>query len=392
MNTDTRRFCVYTCIMGQYESLNEQIVANDRGVKFICFTNNANLRSDTWNIVHIEGLIEGDNSSSQRFIKILPEKFIPDYQYSLYIDNSVILNEIPFDIVSRFIESGLPIGLAHHSFRTTVLDEFLAVSLLQYDIQARLLEQFRHYAKSYKNELFSKVFWGGMILRNHKHPSLLKFEEKWFGHLLRFSNRDQISLAVLIEKDYIEYYIIDINNNRSNFHSWPVVSNRIISRMVGNVSREIEDQEELRKEISVFRSDNDPGLISAPSCQNGTTFKNIHSIDGANNFGAGGAVTFGIAEFPYAAPLASIKGELINKVDAELQGGIVLSTRPLGEAGQSLAPRIRIRSDGTLQIVPIGRPTSKPNIGDILLDENTKRLLICLDDETWSSVTVSNDE
>jgi len=72
---------------------------------------------------------------------------------------------------------------------------------------------------------------------------------------------------------------------------------------------------------------------------------------GNNSSGHGGAVGFGISEFPTYTPMSSIKGTL-NAVQGfgELQGGMAFLTRPFGFTTQALTERMRINLDGNVGI------------------------------------------
>lgn len=46
------KVCIYTCITGNYDDLHE--VEKEEGIDYICFTNNINLKSQSWKIVFIK--------------------------------------------------------------------------------------------------------------------------------------------------------------------------------------------------------------------------------------------------------------------------------------------------------------------------------------------------
>jgi TOD1/MUCI70, glycosyltransferase-like domain len=141
------RLCVYTALTGDYEILNEQPSAKNSGIPFICFTDNPDLRSETWEVRTVSCLFENDPVRGQREIKLQPHKYLPEFDVSLYIDNSVILIEQPEAVFQRYFPaSGL--ALTRHSFRDKVADEFIEVYNLGLDDHARILEQFNHYALS----------------------------------------------------------------------------------------------------------------------------------------------------------------------------------------------------------------------------------------------------
>src|SRR5262245_53176260 len=98
------RVCVYTSLLGRYERLNEQPVAAQSKIDFLCFTDNSDLTSKTWKVVKVDPTFMNDPVRSQRIIKLSPHDFCGDYDTSLYIDNSVILTVKPEDIFERYKE------------------------------------------------------------------------------------------------------------------------------------------------------------------------------------------------------------------------------------------------------------------------------------------------
>ena len=43
------KICVYTCMTGNYDSIKE-IPKKEAGIDYYCFTNNKNVKSNTWKV------------------------------------------------------------------------------------------------------------------------------------------------------------------------------------------------------------------------------------------------------------------------------------------------------------------------------------------------------
>ena len=97
------RLCVYTVLIENYESLNEQPVVENSQVDFICFTDNPQLTSSSWKIVHVRPVLPLDSARSSRFLKMRPDHILGDYESSIYIDNSVVLKARPEDIYDEWM-------------------------------------------------------------------------------------------------------------------------------------------------------------------------------------------------------------------------------------------------------------------------------------------------
>ena len=215
------QFCVYTALLGNYEELNEQPVALKSDVDFICFTDNKELTSKTWKIIQVDPVFPLDPIRSSRMIKICPQRFLPNYDISLYIDNSVTLKVIPENIFEELMSEDYDLVCMKHSFRNTVLDEFEEVLHLQFDNLNIILEQLNAYSLI-NPEIFSqKPCWGGFLIRKHNKKIVKDAMEDWLAQVMRYSRRDQLSLNYIISKYKLNIKKLDLDNQSTIYHQWP---------------------------------------------------------------------------------------------------------------------------------------------------------------------------
>jgi FkbM family methyltransferase len=217
--------CVYTCLIGRYEKLNEQPVARDARIPFVCLTDDPDLVSETWQIVHVAPALRADPVRSQRLLKMLPYRHLPGVERSLYIDNSVVLSAPPEEVFARYLPEG-SFAAPTHSYRPTVADEFAEVSATRLDNEARIAEQFAHYEASDPACLRERPFWSAILLRDHRDAHLRDVMEAWSTQVLRYSRRDQLSLNYVLREQRFDVRRIEIDNFVSWFHTWPVTVDR----------------------------------------------------------------------------------------------------------------------------------------------------------------------
>ena len=219
------RLCVYTSLIGRYEQLNEQPVAGRSSIPFICLTDDPELRSDSWRIRRVTPLFPMDPIRSQRDIKLRPHVHLPDFDASLYIDNSVLLSETPELLFERsFPASGMALPL--HSFRESTLDEFLEVARLGFDDPSRVFEQMNHYAIESPDVLSQRPYWTGLLLRDHRNPELRAMLDVWMAHVNRYSRRDQLSVVAALRHSGFVPDVLELDNQSSWFHTWPHTQGR----------------------------------------------------------------------------------------------------------------------------------------------------------------------
>ncbi|TAL45381.1 MAG: DUF616 domain-containing protein [Salinibacterium sp.] len=219
------RSAVYTALFGGYETLNDDQVVGDGRVPYICFTDDATLTSAVWDIRLVAPLFANDLQRSQRDIKIRGHRDLAQFDATLYIDNSVSLREPPETLVERWLESA-EIAIPRHSFRETVLDEFIAVVSLALDDPTRVFEQLQHYSVIAPGVLRQKPYWNGMIARRNSAAVELTMN-RWFDDVLRYSRRDQLSANFAFSLAATKTVGIEIDNHGSASHTWPVSLGRV---------------------------------------------------------------------------------------------------------------------------------------------------------------------
>jgi hypothetical protein len=219
------RFCVYTTLIGGYEKLNAQPMARASRIPFICLTDDLDLDGGDWTVRQISPVFPQDPIRSQRDLKLRPHLHLPDFDVSLYIDNSVVLTADPEEILARLAgASGFSVPL--HDTRPTVMDEFLEVSLHGLDDQGRIFEQMNHYLMSDAEVLEERPFWTAILLRRHDEPAVMRMLEIWTSHVLRYSRRDQLSFNAACRLAGFHPDTLEIAAAASWFHTWPVLAGR----------------------------------------------------------------------------------------------------------------------------------------------------------------------
>jgi hypothetical protein len=211
---------VYTALLGGYEELNEQPTALDTVIPFICFTDDPNLVSETWQMHLTDPLFPHDMVRSQRDIKIRGHEALAQFDETLYIDNSVSLKQVPDIVLDEWLAS-TDLAVSLHSYRDRVIDEFDEVVALGLDDPSRVHEQLMHYAHLYSEVLYERPYWNGILARRHTE-AVNKAMQLWFDHVLRYSRRDQLSANVAFSLAGIRVRGIEHDNLGSTMHRWPV--------------------------------------------------------------------------------------------------------------------------------------------------------------------------
>lgn len=215
---------VFTALFGQYESLNELEISKNPETRYVCFTDDSSLTSKTWEVVVVESRIPGNPSRNSREIKMLGHKFFPEGTRSLYVDNTVKLKVDGAIILEEWLKESNIAFMRHYS-RETVRGEFFACSAYGLDDQNIIWRQFKFYKENYPAVLKQRPHWGGMIARRNS-VATDKFMETWRQQFDTFTKRDQLSINVSSTISGVKIGTIDGENDSSEWHEWPVHTNR----------------------------------------------------------------------------------------------------------------------------------------------------------------------
>jgi F0F1-type ATP synthase membrane subunit b/b' len=227
MIVSNARRVVYTTLFGGYEQLNDGQAASP-SIPFICFTDDPGLTSDRWEIRLVTPEFPFDLIRSQRIIKFRGHEALDGFDETLYIDNSVSLRSDANTLLDEWLANA-DVAIPLHSFRRSVAAEFAEVVATGLDDAQRVYEQFDHYAATQPEVLDARPLWSGMIARRPT-PQVRAAFLHWLDQVLRYSRRDQLSARVAFATSGITLHEIEIDNQVSPWHEWPVNLERDTTR------------------------------------------------------------------------------------------------------------------------------------------------------------------
>lgn len=196
------KIVVYTAIYGNYAKLRDAIPS--KGCDFVCFTDDPNLKSDTWDVRYIEGF-SNDPRRNAKIYKILPHKYFKEYDYSMWVDSS----HVPYD-AATFVSACLNkhnIAVFKHYNRKCVYQELKACIKQKKDNKYTMQAQIQ----KYKDEGYptnNGLSTCSVILRKHNDSNVIKTMEDWWGEIERHSSRDQLSFDYVIYKNKLPLNVI----------------------------------------------------------------------------------------------------------------------------------------------------------------------------------------
>jgi hypothetical protein len=217
---------VYTCLFGKYERLNEQTIAKKSDIPFVCFTDQTYLASKTWSIRNVR-LLGIDSTRESRRLKILPHIFLPEFDESLYIDNSVILKMAPNAIFETYLQSDAPNFVCfRHPERDCIYEEAEEIIRRDIDLEVKVREQMDHY-RAHGYPAHAGLIASTFILRRHQEIDVKATCELWFSHVLRYSKRDQLSFNYNAWRTGLAFTALNLDLESNDIFDWPEKTDRL---------------------------------------------------------------------------------------------------------------------------------------------------------------------
>lgn len=204
--------CVYTSILGGFDSLRPPLVPPEPGVRFICFTDVPVLPDvPPWEFrpvhrVHSSDLSgRPDLSRTSRLAKILPHLVLPaDCDHSIWLDGnfrllkpaSEIVNaELRFDdwAVHRHPARGCMYeeGALLQRLKTSTPNDWPNLSAVELD------DEIARYRKMGFPDGLNTLTANGVIIRRHT-PAVNALNERWWKLFASGCGRDQLSFPVAL--------------------------------------------------------------------------------------------------------------------------------------------------------------------------------------------------
>jgi glycosyltransferase involved in cell wall biosynthesis len=198
-----RNIAVYTSICGGYDDLKENQYKTGKA-DYIAFIDRS-IISDVWNIKKVFTQFI-DPSRQAKIYKILPYLYMPDYEYSIWMDGSVILKTEPAELIEKYLNDN-DIALFQHHKRDDIYEEYQAdegyrFGSKPYHRQNEPGYLYKMQIERYKNEGFpqhSGLFECTIILRKHTEQ-IKRLCEMWWSEISSYTVCDQHSFIYCIKK------------------------------------------------------------------------------------------------------------------------------------------------------------------------------------------------
>ena len=202
-----KKIAVYTCMIGNYDKLMSPICLEDN-VDYYVITDCKD-EFDGWQKINIpDELLSWDKTKINRYIKMHPNIFFENYNYTIYIDANMRIVGNPYSFCGAADNSNLGIAFYEHKERNCIYEEAEVCKLYKKGNKKGIEEQISRY-KSDGFPLNYGLLEGSVIVRSLQNDKGKKLLELWWNEFNETtSNRDQLSLPYTLWKN--NYQINDI--------------------------------------------------------------------------------------------------------------------------------------------------------------------------------------
>ena len=204
-----KKLCVYTCITGDYDNVNNFSCGKDNNVDYYLFTNNKTIRSDFWNVIYIEndGL---DNIRLARKIKILGHDILKEYDITVWVDGASYPKKSILEFIDKFcdLDKYSLIGFKHPE-RDCIYDEGKVCVIAGKESKDNVIEQMI-FLKSKNYPRHNGLIESAILVRNIKDNNLIRTMELWFEMVKNYSYRDQLSFNYAAYVNNLNYFLLDM--------------------------------------------------------------------------------------------------------------------------------------------------------------------------------------
>lgn len=230
------RIVVYTALFGTREPLNPRCFDAAGSAERVIFTDNPDVEMPGATVI-VDPLDGLDSNRASRRAKLMPHRFFPDHDWSIYLDNNATLLAAPEDIVGDVEgDENRAFFAFRHWLRNCAYDEADACIWALRDDPSVIASQMEFY----RREGFpakAGLVAGPFLVRRHNDPGVVRLGERWFEQVLRYSRRDQLSCNYVAWKTGVPISYFDgVLPDKSNWRvKWPAM--KLEARQPDNLFR-----------------------------------------------------------------------------------------------------------------------------------------------------------
>ena len=203
---------IYTTIFGGYDDITKPTLPNNWDWK--CFSEENSIPLYT------------DNTRNAKKFKVLPHRYLQDYEYSIFIDGNMYVVGNVDELIEKYLSDSNIAFFDHNKNRMDprdcIYDEYNAImNLGKNDPNQNFKDNpqvMYDQVKRYQDEGYPShngLITGMVILRRHNEKDCIRVMEDWWTEIKYGSKRDQLSFNYVAWKSNTKFNYMD-GDSRNN--------------------------------------------------------------------------------------------------------------------------------------------------------------------------------
>ncbi|GAA4825214.1 hypothetical protein GCM10011365_05530 [Marinicella pacifica] len=198
------RGIIYTAITNGYDTV--KTPKTDQTLPMVCFQNSTGGYTNRWESKKID-LINDDPIRTARFYKLHPHLFFPNYDWSIWVDGSLLITDDLIKLLNEAINNKAKLAIYKHAKRNCLYQAAHNCIDKNKDSKEVIEKQIDTY-KSIGYPQNNGLVASGVIVRRHNDPQIIELMNNWWSEIYNHSRRDQISFNYACWKMNFKYWEI----------------------------------------------------------------------------------------------------------------------------------------------------------------------------------------
>ena len=235
MRAPREKLIVYTCITDDYDLLVRPVFTSE-DIRYICFTSRPDIEVTGWELRPIDSSLSGyPPGLINRRYKFFPWDFLPQHEWSIYVDGNIRILSDPRPLIGNSKESGIQLLAPPHAERRAIEEE-LEACVYWRKLQGTAIRIAHERVAYYTSDGFvdaNNLTENNILFRPGDPTGVRPAMEMWWDELKYFSGRDQISLPYVIWKSGLALRVFSVSPRRPNKYFAAVEHRKEASSWVG---------------------------------------------------------------------------------------------------------------------------------------------------------------
>ncbi len=236
------KIIIYTAIFGGKDKLNEpEFISPD--CDYVCFTD-SDLQSRIWKIKKVKPEIKNDSVRSAKVYKILPHKYFPDYDCSVWVDGNLLIKGDVTKLIDKYLKELKMAAFDHANYKSdpghtklqmitsSIFRKFPYARHCAYEEARELIisaekgkqkddpEIIKKQMIRYREEGYpenNSLIQGAFLIRKHNDQEVVKVMKDWWGEIINYSRRDQLCFNYVAWKNNFKFNYIKGDPRKNKF-------------------------------------------------------------------------------------------------------------------------------------------------------------------------------